>query len=85
MVESVNTNPCMNLSNGIYGRKCSRFFFVCTNLKTYDFICPRDQAFDIKTSKCAAKTKIETCPEFLAQPQQQQPMTQAQTYPYGRQ
>uniref|UniRef100_A0AC34PX26 Chitin-binding type-2 domain-containing protein n=1 Tax=Panagrolaimus sp. JU765 TaxID=591449 RepID=A0AC34PX26_9BILA len=80
-IESVNTNPCLSLGNGIYGRKCSRFFFVCTNAKTFDFICPRDQAFDVKTSKCAFKTLISTCPEFqqvaTPAPQQSPPVSQA--------
>ncbi|KAE9547736.1 hypothetical protein FO519_009048, partial [Halicephalobus sp. NKZ332] len=96
-IESVNTNPCLSLLNGIYGRKCSRFFFVCTNSKTYDFICPKDQAFNVKTSKCAPKNLISTCPEFTQIPQipqvpqvpqapqtQQSPPINQAVSPYGR-
>lgn len=85
-IESVNTNPCLSLGNGIYGRRCSRFFFVCTNFKTYDFICSNGQAFDIKTSKCTDRNLISTCPEFqqVTTPAPQQSSTVSQVFnPYS--
>jgi hypothetical protein len=78
-----SNNPCATLSNGIYGRKCSRFFFVCATQKTYDFICPKDHAFNLKSVKCAPKTEISTCSEYAPAPQQQQPAPQPQPQIYA--
>uniref|UniRef100_A0AC34GAK2 Chitin-binding type-2 domain-containing protein n=1 Tax=Panagrolaimus sp. ES5 TaxID=591445 RepID=A0AC34GAK2_9BILA len=74
-------DKCKNLSSGIYGNKCSKFFFVCVEKKSFDFMCPKDQAFNLATVKCAPKTQIFACREYksaLQQPAVHKPQTQQQ-------
>ncbi|CAD5211584.1 unnamed protein product [Bursaphelenchus okinawaensis] len=54
-------NLCANLANGVYGRRCSRHYFVCSANKTYQFTCPQGFAYDPETSQCAPKGQVRVC------------------------
>ncbi|CAD5215927.1 unnamed protein product [Bursaphelenchus xylophilus] len=54
-------NLCANLQNGIYGRRCSRHYFVCSANKTYEFTCPGGYAYDPDSSQCAPKEQVRVC------------------------
>uniref|UniRef100_A0A7E4ULP8 Chitin-binding type-2 domain-containing protein n=1 Tax=Panagrellus redivivus TaxID=6233 RepID=A0A7E4ULP8_PANRE len=54
-------NVCANLIDGIYGRPCSRFFLICRNHVTTDFICPQNTAFNVKNGKCEEVAIVPGC------------------------
>ncbi|KAI6184304.1 Carbohydrate-binding protein [Aphelenchoides bicaudatus] len=69
-------NQCSNLQNGIYGRKCSRNYFVCTDRKIFEFTCPSGFAYDRTIARCGPVEKIQGCMVApmppASQPQSQQ-------------
>jgi len=71
------TNNCAHLQNGIYGRKCSRHYFVCSAHKTYEFTCPSNYAYDRTLARCGPMSAIQGCtpsaPVAPSVPQYQQP------------
>ncbi|KAI6242957.1 Chitin binding domain-containing protein [Aphelenchoides fujianensis] len=67
------------LNDGIYGRRCSRHYFVCSVNKTYEFTCPQGYAYDRQLARCGPKSGIPTCSS--AQPVAAAP--QAAVAPYS--
>ncbi|KAI6194207.1 Chitin binding domain-containing protein [Aphelenchoides besseyi] len=59
--EDYDVNPCEKLPDGIYGRRCSRHYFVCSVNKTYEFTCPSGYAYDRQLARCGHKSGIANC------------------------
>jgi len=73
--DSANVNQCSHLQNGIYGRRCSRHYFVCTDHKIFEFTCPSGYAYDRTIARCGPVQQIQGCGSVPASqptsPQQQ--------------
>ncbi|KAI1704288.1 chitin binding peritrophin-A domain-containing protein [Ditylenchus destructor] len=60
-IQNPGGNPCADLENGIYGRRCSRFYFSCSNGATIEYVCPEREVFDTSRATCTAQGHVEAC------------------------
>jgi len=56
-----SVNHCEHLQNGIYGKRCSRHYFVCTDHKIFEFTCPSGYAYDRRIARCGLVSGIPGC------------------------
>ncbi|KAI1701598.1 chitin binding peritrophin-A domain-containing protein [Ditylenchus destructor] len=60
-IQNPGGNPCADLENGVYGRRCSRFYFSCSNGATLDYVCPEGEVFDTSRATCTAQGHVAAC------------------------